>query len=79
MKDQAMKLVQHWGLKYQQTMFQWRKVRDGKPQTLPGTYSDTSCEELWVCTKGSPKGFLNDKTRISQYVEAPATKHSSKP
>lgn len=61
-------------------MFIWNKTRNGKPALLPGTYSDTSTEELKIATRGSPLDrCLNSSIRVPQVVSAEVGRHSAKP
>lgn len=61
-------------------MFFWNKTRNGKTTSLPGTYSDSSIEELKIATKGQPlERYMNPRVRVPQLVSADTGKHSEKP
>ena len=64
MKENAIKLINHWGFGHVTTMFTWHKVKDGKEQSIPGVYSDTSTEELLVATRGQVYKYLRKEIRV---------------
>lgn len=50
-QDFAMDLFRHWGLKYCTIAFSWVKLsRDGRPRVLPGCYTGSNKEDVWLLT-----------------------------
>ena len=64
MKANAIKILEHNGCTYEQTIFTWLKTKpDGTPFLLEGKFTRTCTEELLVGTRGNINRFLKENKK----------------
>ena len=80
MMREAMEVIRSWGFEYKTLGFQWIKLNRARGGYFFGTghWTRANTEACLLATKGKPHKFMIDKT-ISQIIEYPVGKHSSKP
>lgn len=80
MIERALKVIESWGFKYKTLGFQWVKTnrRSGGYFFGTGQWTRGNTEACLLAVKGKPHKFKQDNG-ISQIIEAPVGRHSSKP
>lgn len=80
MMREAIEVISNWGFEYKTLGFQWVKLNRIRGGYFFGTghWTRANTEACLLATKGKPhKYMINNK--ISQIIEYPVGKHSSKP
>ncbi len=80
MLENALKVIKSWGFRYKTLGFQWIKTnkRSGGYFFGTGQWTRGNTEACLLAIKGKPHKFKQNNG-ISQIIEAPVGRHSSKP
>lgn len=80
MLENALKVIKSWGFRYRTLGFQWVKTNRSSGGYFFGTgrWTRGNTEACLLAIKGKPHKFKQDNG-ISQIIEAPVGRHSSKP
>ena len=80
MLENALKVITSWGFKYKTIGFQWIKTnrRSGGYFFGTGQWTRGNTEACLLAVRGKPHKFKKNNG-VSQIIEAPVGKHSSKP